>query len=416
MTTGNTGFTQPSPSAPFDIERFVPLPVIQSIVNDWFELIYSVCPILHRSTFLKRLSEGEASLDPDFAALVLSICAATIASLRRKRIFEYDCEHGNVSPERCVQLAEDAGFFNGRRTITLERCQTFYNFSVAMGAKGIDDPESFMYMSEASSGIKWLAYYNLRTMTSIDQELLKRTFWICFAGVCTSDLHGRPSLGLLTSQDSIALFTPAEINDAELDPTGKDPLEAWHGDKMSYIPGLNFLSKLFLLWYRSQQNNDTIAHLQHHTNLVRCALDWMPPELQWRGGLSRTRGNFGTDVQTANLYITQLHIRYNLLEQMKALSKHDNNGGDTRMTLPEIVDERQSIVDDMLEILTHMPQSVLESNGFSLLPKIRDIGSSLLEDHRVGEWQNIGTPGAQRNLERLLLILRELDPAEPLHV
>lgn len=379
------------------------------MVNDWFELIYSVCPILHRARFLRRLASGEASKDVTFGVLVLSVCAATIASLKRKRLFEYSNE--GISPDRCIQLAEEAGFFSGRKEISLERCQALYNFGVARASThGMDDPDFFVFTSEAAAGIKWLTSYCLRAMTPVDQEMLKRTFWIFFAALCTSDLHGRPSVGLLTNYESISVLALVEVNDAEL--TGEDPSAQWHGDQMSYVPGLKFLSKLFLVWYQSQQSgNNTIAHLQHHTNEVRCALDWLPPELQWRGGLSRTRGNFGTDVQTANLYITQLHIRHNLLEQMKIMSKRESGG--MRVATPiEIIDERQSIVDDMLEILTHMPQRVLESNGFSLLPKIRDIGSSLLEDSRAGEWQDVGTPGAQRNLERLLEILRELDPAE----
>jgi hypothetical protein len=141
-------------------------------------------------------------------------------------------------------------------------------------------------------------------------------------------------------------------------------------------------------------------------NLVQCALDYLPPELQWRGGLSKPpQSNFGTEVQTANLYITQLHVRSNLLEQMNGLSKSMGVAG----TPPEIINERQNIVTDMLEILYHMPQETLEANGHSLIPKIRDIGSALLDEVRTGDRpQPLGSKAAV-NLDRLLAKLESLD-------
>lgn len=136
---------------------------------------------------------------------------------------------------------------------------------------------------------------------------------------------GRPYVGLLTSQDNIQSLRPLDLTDTELDPNLLSD-SPWHGDMMSYIPGLNYLSNLFLLWHSSQQgHNHNPTGLQEHINLVQRALDDLPAELRWRGGLSRPpRSNFGTDVQIANLYITQLHIRSNLLEQLDRTSKDQN--------------------------------------------------------------------------------------------
>jgi hypothetical protein len=175
---------------------------------------------------------------------------------------------------------------------------------------------------------------------------------------------------------------------------------------MSYIPGLNHLSNLFLLWHSSQQaHNTTIIGLQEHITLVRRALDDLPAELRWRGGLSRPpRSNFGTDVQIANLYITQLHIRSNLLEQMDRLTKDLPD----LSTSQNIVAQRQSIVEDSLEILSHMPRETLEANGHSLVPKIRDIGAALL-DEVIGESRGTMSESARLDLERLLEKLENLD-------
>ena len=224
----------------------------------------------------------------------------------------------------------------------------------------------------------------------------------------TSDLHGRPYVGLLTPEDSIIALTPLELSEDELDPT-RSPLGEidWHGNTKSYIPGLNYLSKLFLLWHKSQRGADnSISHLQHHLNLVQRALDYLPPELKWRGGLSRPpQSNFGTDVQTVNLYITQLHIRSNLLEQINRLSKSSG----MQQTPPEVINERQSIVEDMLEILYHTSQETLEANGHSLIPKIRDLGSALLDEVRTSDREQAMRSKASVNLEKLLAKLEDLD-------
>jgi hypothetical protein len=78
-------------------------------------------------------------------------------------------------------------------------------------------------------------------------------------------------------------------------------------------------------------------------------------------------------------------------------------------TPPELISERRSIVEDMLEILYHMPQETLEANGYSLIPKIRDIGSALLDEVRTGDRGQGMSPKASVNLDRLLAKLESLD-------
>jgi hypothetical protein len=222
---------------------------------------------------------------------------------------------------------------------------------------------------------------------------------------------GQPKVDIMAVQDNIALLRPEPLTDLKLEPSCQSANLGWHGNKISYIPGLNYLSDLFLIWHDSQQrHNQTIPQLQSHIAQLQRALDSLPAPLRWRGGLSRPPGsNFGTDVQIANLYITQLHIHSNLLEQRQRLS--------TTQCVPEnekvtVVEERQRIVDDLLEILYHMPPEVFEANGFSLLPKSRDIGAGLLTHLEVGAENNTGQiigGKARQNLTRLLERLEMLE-------
>ena len=228
----------------------------------------------------------------------------------------------------------------------------------------------------------------------------------CSHSASSVEMFGRPYVGLLTPQDNLQAMRPLDLNDGELDPTTSAEGQ-WHGNTMSYIPGLNHLSNLFLLWHSSQlRHNQTIQGLQEHINLVQRALDDLPAELRWRGGLSRPpRSNFGTDVQVANLYITQLHIRSNLLEQLELLAK-----GQSDLTASQnILSQRQSIVEDLLEILSHMPRETLEANGHSLVPKIRDIGAALLDEVRMTDGSQLANEQARTDLRRLFEKLEKLD-------
>jgi hypothetical protein len=216
----------------------------------------------------------------------------------------------------------------------------------------------------------------------------------------TMSLVGRPYLALFNPLDSVDALRPLEITDDELEAYVLDPNSPWHGDTMSYIPGLNYLSDLFTIWYQSQNEHPiTLSRLQNYIQQINSALDHLPSELRWRGGLSRPpKSNFATDVQTVNLYITQVHIRSNLLEQLGKLATEEN----ADKIIAEVAKERQRGIDDMLAIVYQVPQETLEANGSSLVRKLRDIGLALLHE-------DTDASNALVNLDRLLAKLDRLD-------
>ncbi|KAK1479248.1 hypothetical protein CCUS01_16328 [Colletotrichum cuscutae] len=136
--------------------------------------------------------------------------------------------------------------------------------------------------------------------------------------------------------------------------------------------------------------------LKHWLAKIQTIIDNFPPELRWRGGLSRpSHITEGHDTQIANLFITSLNIRSNLLQKFGSTVK-------TRAA------EHQRIVDDLLEILYHMPQHVLEQNGYSLIPKLRDCGAAYMEQMDVGDGALV-SEGARLKLEKLLRKLDDID-------
>ncbi|KAM0433471.1 hypothetical protein ACHAPT_004351 [Fusarium lateritium] len=261
---------------------------------------------------------------------------------------------------------------------------------------------SYHALNEAATGARYLAYYCMHELDEAEQQLLRRLFWLLFAASCSADILGRLSVSLL-AQDRIENFPrPLPLSDDQMEPRPSPECHepSWHGDDTSYVPGLNSLSDLFLIWQEVQQvrkNNDPSALIKKYLEQIQSVINGLPPELRWRGGLSRppnvTRGH---EVQIANLFVTSLEIRSNILQKF---GPTDTSGL-----------EHQRIVDDLLEILYHLPQAVFDANGSSLVPKIRDIGAAYLEQTQLRNGSSTDASDVARNkLERLLRKLDDLD-------
>jgi hypothetical protein len=199
---------------------------------------------------------------------------------------------------------------------------------------------------------------------------------------------------------------PQAFTDEQLDPD-KEPgpnsiaeTPRWHGETTSYVPGLNSLSDLFLIWHEAQSlNNDGQSPedlIRLYLEKIQHVIDCLPPELRWRGGLSRPHNiTYGHDVQIANIFVASLHIRSNILQKY----------GPTATTAAE----HQWIVDDLLEILYRLPPTVFDANGSSLVPKIRDIGAAYLEQVVATDRVDSSVGNAREKLERVLRKLEDLD-------
>lgn len=207
-------------------------------MKDWFGWIHPVAPIFHRNHFMGKLANYDAAApdnQPGFLLLVASICAATVASLRKRRHL-----YTAITIDGCLDLAERLGMWSPSNHITLEWCLAAYNFSCAMHhERGLDSPLSHRLFSEAASSVKYLIYQENSTHTFLEKQQLKRLYWLIFAGQCTCDMHGRRLVTLHNAHDAVNGLMPMEVSDEQLmlGPTNISP-------SFSYIPGLNALTSL----------------------------------------------------------------------------------------------------------------------------------------------------------------------------
>lgn len=60
-----------------------------------------------------------------------------------------------------------------------------YNIGVSIGAMaedGLSDTWCFHALSEAAAGVRYMMYYHLQQLDQVEQQLLRRLFWLLFAG------------------------------------------------------------------------------------------------------------------------------------------------------------------------------------------------------------------------------------------
>ncbi|KAL4778285.1 hypothetical protein BJX76DRAFT_362888, partial [Aspergillus varians] len=168
----------------------------------------------------------------------------------------------------------------------------------------------------------------------------------------------------------------------------------------TYIPGLNLLSDLYKLWQDAQhlpETTDRTSALHGYLSQIEAIIHTFPPELRWRGGLARpSTATDGHDTQVANLFVTSLHIRSNLVQKFGTpVSK---------------LDLHKRIVDDLVEVLYHLPDTAFNANGSMLIPKIRDIGAAYVEQIRLQDAaQGGGSALSYPEEEKVERILRRLD-------
>lgn len=147
--------------------------------------------------------------------------------------------------------------------------------------------------------------------------------------------------------------------------------------------------------------NRVIEALPKELGLPTATSDDGPPKMD-----GRSASQFG--IMRANIHITSLYLQSNILETFQSSLRADasqSDDEDTRVS-SQIFRFRQSIARELLNIIEYCPLETLEPNGASMVIKIREIASSLLE-HDNAEDGGGDLNGA--DVKRFIDILTGLD-------
>lgn len=152
------------------LSQLAPSSLINTVLDNWFTHIHPLAPVLHQGHFFRRLADSSSN-DPVFIGLVISILAATAATLRRKSFTEYR----PITPDRCIQLIQHHGLLPADRPYSLDWCIAKYNLATAsMAQRGLSDPLVYRMIGESVTGTSYLLSNELEEMGLLHQELLKR--------------------------------------------------------------------------------------------------------------------------------------------------------------------------------------------------------------------------------------------------
>lgn len=162
---------------------FAPQEAVGRAIEDWFDKIHPVAPILARRRFLRRYRGGEAASNPTYCGLVVSICAATAATLPREH-------YGPITVTSAVDFIERngllvGGFFQAPSS-TLDWCISMYNLGTALGSvpgTDLSDKRSYHKLSEAAMGTRYVAYYCVSQLDYVEQQLTRRLFSLLYVGL-----------------------------------------------------------------------------------------------------------------------------------------------------------------------------------------------------------------------------------------
>lgn len=131
-----------------------------------------------------------------------------------------------------------------------------------------------------------------------------------------ADIRRQPHLVFHPVHIKLGYLRPKSLTDRELNvghsanPIGSEEEE--------YISGLNADTDLMLVWQSARVDasyREPVEVLQRGFDRVQDVLNNLPPELRWRGGLSRPQGATRShEIQMCNLHINSLFIRSGLIQ------------------------------------------------------------------------------------------------------
>lgn len=162
-----------------------------TILTDWSRHVYPLAPLQHKKTFLNRLLRRDDLTDPEFAAVVLSTCAVTVSTLRRRSFHNYP----SVTVEACVEAIERERMLSPHG-YSLGWSISNYNIACSIRANSVEDIHVYRHLKDAMAGVQWLVFHDKGTKTLHDEEITKRLYW--FVAAWQLHVTPHPTLQLLT--------------------------------------------------------------------------------------------------------------------------------------------------------------------------------------------------------------------------
>lgn len=237
-------------------EAICPLPLIRSLVDDYFTYIHPVVPVPHKQSFMHALDQREDVHNATFLALLASMLGCLVASFPRRprqHFRHYRLESQFPTPmnfiSRCQQITLQAlgtghllrqlsihdaiiSYLQGLTAVyTYDRHSTLIYFKQClsiMSTIGVHKAKKFSSRPAGAPPARMVPNGHVlegpqpgEVVDCIDQELRKRTFWLMFVSVRSIRMVGVSDWELLippATKPQPYPPLPVEVDDEYLTP------------------------------------------------------------------------------------------------------------------------------------------------------------------------------------------------------
>ncbi|CAI7642957.1 unnamed protein product [Penicillium palitans] len=391
-------------------------------MQDYLDYIYPMVPIVHRPSFRKALQEDQDREDDGFLALILSIAALVVATMRsRFQAYQSDSYSLRFSSRKefihfCYQKVMGLRTSSYFDELNFQKFAVPYLFFAAYLQLG-DHNWARMLSVEAMQIARLLNLHRISDydgLNCIETQLRKKGFWLIF--YCFVHAHLQNLLGeRLTYLDPVLLnsINPEDLMPLEVDDEFifEHEVLANANNEPCLVSGFIFHSRVFWAAIRSPHPSTAaddpcacmrakdpraqVLYFQERLDCLQNLLIDIPSFLQpWESTPENFNEEF-VDKNTkaiqlqlsslrANLHVTHLWLQSLILDQLEAAQSHQQAQPSATNTEPAGLDqrslwlEREKLCRQLFFILFNFPRLSLEANGLHLANKVRDIMTSLL--------------------------------------
>lgn len=409
------------------LEELATPEILNLAFDDFFALVYPICPLIVESQFRRTLS-NPAMYDDDFLALCSSVLAMTVACLKSNA-----AKYGPLNVQDChhFALSRLGLWYRDRMSVGIAATLECLSLSSAYSGKVpiLEDLTGALYRAEFTTAVQFMIMgpFNKKSLSLLEEQMLKRMFVYTYYVQVSLALQGiRPQattcfLSVLAQAENDDLH-PIDISDLELERIsqagGDSSLAAGQFSNLlvhsakSYVPGLTLLSGLYKTYAESFQmrTDENLAPAVRFESIsstlqkIRHYLDNVPVQLRWEEN-NKVHG-IGFEVQKANLYVSRMHLSSVLLEQCHML---ENSSPDLKGSI-DLELERRHVITETLRIIKTISRRALEANGHSMVRRVRQVASTLVEI--IQSQKDSDTTNARKELSEFVEILSLLDSSE----
>lgn len=422
-----------------------PVELIPRVINDFLVYVYPIVQLVHRPTFLRKFRDNMHAQDPNFFALVMALCGATVAH-RPEKLVEY---RNSPTPLRMQTPLEVVDYCHARSVqfrsvryydeVSHTKWTTAFMFYASFFQAG-DVNKARMMEAEANLFGRLLELHRISAYTGlncIEVQLRKKAFGFMMHAYVHYELQN-------IRKEKVAFIDCSTLHEIDLEELlpgpqdDEDITESTYGQydmtKPSLAAALRLRIELFLtaiteISPKSRRGPKGIhcrctrlidppsymKHLRSRLHDLKYKLDsapwylrqWAPRELGVEVGRHK---EFQIGLLRADIHTTHLWLQTCILDHLEyftpalgvpspPLSRSPQEA--LHLAASSQWEQREEVCRQMLQVLSLTPHMYLEILGVYLIHKIRDVASPLLS--RLDDnGENPTSPGSHDRVKQYL--------------